>query len=36
MWENRHMHLLVPKATPNLVQPLKGHWLKEDPIRLGP
>ena len=21
--------LLVPKAMPNLVQPLKGHWLKE-------
>ena len=23
------MHFLVPKAMPNLVQPLKGHWLKE-------
>ena len=22
---------MVPKATPNLVQPLKGHWLKEVP-----
>lgn len=25
------MDFLVPKATPNLVQPFKGHWLKEVP-----
>lgn len=24
-------HFLVAKATPNVVQPLKGHWLKEVP-----
>ena len=28
---SEHMNFLVPKATPNLVQHLKGHWLKEVP-----